>query len=629
MIQPATTTNRKVKRSKVSNRARHRLKSIRYDVEHVVQPTLKMLVEFQQTNNDGPSCGSSGEHDTSQNVARPALFCNERCGAWYFKSTGNGGGEDTSPTCVDDAADKTTENRSSNATSSLHSCYFKSTDGHPPTWWFSLKRLNLNVIYKAIEHDGCIILDASVAKEMPDSFSRTIPIWCAVLNRIVDRYRQELQPDRCGEGTEQGEGTGRNSDFSSLYTPRWLVDADEHEKIDGLLDERVDELYQSRAIVNPKKLVSMLDKPLRPYWVTPEHSEIPSSQEEWDKSYPIICLNCSKQHPTEKRVWMEEEQFWYTPGSADDEESWARHLNPTMFWKHIDRLKLDEDTVSEDDTDQIIDTIINEERLKENLEPSLNQNSNQSLYDEIGSTGLYIGSRRSSRPPECWNSFDAILNVTNTEYEDMTKITMTHSSHSSPSSTQCRYYLQLPVQEGKRDKKELERWLPIGILFVVYHAQHNRRVLIHCAQGKDRSVAVAIAVVLLFCVPEFPLRWNDELFRRCRIHDVLLATKGDERDEDYFSGRDLLTGLPVSIESMLGESGRNWLFQVIHDYKEQVGEAPATTTPTKAILPPLANKESIRIAFHLIRQDREQAEPTRSTFQKLNRFFMSGSGCRR
>ena len=38
---------------------------------------------------------------------------------------------------------------------------------------------------------------------------------------------------------------------------------------------------------------------------------------------------------------------------------------------------------------------------------------------------------------------------------------------------------------------------------------------------------------------------------------------------------------------------------------------------------PVATKETLRVVLHLIRQDREIAEPTRSTMQKLNRFFMS------
>ena len=38
---------------------------------------------------------------------------------------------------------------------------------------------------------------------------------------------------------------------------------------------------------------------------------------------------------------------------------------------------------------------------------------------------------------------------------------------------------------------------------------------------------------------------------------------------------------------------------------------------------PFADKDTIRIALQLISQDREKAEPSRATMQKLNRFFMS------
>jgi hypothetical protein len=37
---------------------------------------------------------------------------------------------------------------------------------------------------------------------------------------------------------------------------------------------------------------------------------------------------------------------------------------------------------------------------------------------------------------------------------------------------------------------------------------------------------------------------------------------------------------------------------------------------------PFADKNGLRIALHLERQDREKAEPKRSTLQKLNGFFM-------
>ena len=78
---------------------------------------------------------------------------------------------------------------------------------------------------------------------------------------------------------------------------------------------------------------------------------------------------------------------------------------------------------------------------------------------------------------------------------------------------------------------------------------------------------------------------------------------------------------------------------LLSDQDHTAAAAAATTTTTgkeiflnwahkqKKLPPniPLANKESLRIAVHLIQQNREVAEPTRSTMQKINRFFMSGS----
>jgi hypothetical protein len=48
------------------------------------------------------------------------------------------------------------------------------------------------------------------------------------------------------------------------------------------------------------------------------------------------------------------------------------------------------------------------------------------------------------------------------------------------------FYLQLTVKEGKLDRTELERWMAVGIVFVINHAQQKRRILIRCAQGKGQ-----------------------------------------------------------------------------------------------------------------------------------------------
>lgn len=106
--------------------------------------------------------------------------------------------------------------------------------------------------------------------------------------------------------------------------------------------------------------------------------------------------------------------------------------------------------------------------------------------DRIGQLPIWIGSRRCSRPPEAWKDFDCILNVTDQEYEQ----------DALPNG---KFYLQLPVAEGKRDKTELERWIPVGWVFLWHHickVPGDRRVLIHCNQGKDRSVAMALAFIV-------------------------------------------------------------------------------------------------------------------------------------
>ena len=94
--------------------------------------------------------------------------------------------------------------------------------------------------------------------------------------------------------------------------------------------------------------------------------------------------------------------------------------------------------------------------------------------------GLAVGSRRAGRPPECWAAFDAVVNVTQDEYEGM--------------AGDARY-LQVPVAEGKRDKVGLVQHLPAALRFVAARLAKGDRVLVHCAQGRDRSVGVALAVL--------------------------------------------------------------------------------------------------------------------------------------
>jgi tRNA A64-2'-O-ribosylphosphate transferase len=498
---------------------RNRLLSIHYDIEEFVKPLLVQYAQYP-------------------------VVANERCGTWYAHPF-----------------QKAT-------------CYFKSTDGHVGTWNFSLKRLNLPLLQIASKRGGCLILDSSVRKELPDSLSRTIPIWACVMNRIVARFREDLNlpPLKTWDMT--------------LHTPSWIVSNDEHELICRILDDRVESLYASGAIVNPQKLVKTLNKPLRPYWITPDRREL-----EIDADlgyYAIVCMSCSKQQspPTELN-------FEYIPGAGDDDESWSRKLTPRLFWENLHAIlggALDDGCRSMVDVDTVVDGVVQARDRRENNEPR------EFSCDAIGATGIFIGTRRVGRPPDCWNDFDVVLAVTELEYDEM--------KENVPDG---KYYLQLPVEEGKRDRTELERWMAVGIAFVALN--RNKRILIHCAQGKDRSVTVALACIALLTELKHPLTFRPEVER-------LSQDSLDEflHEGNFISGSDEsygYSGLSYDlVQALKGRSGRdlvlNWL------RKELV--LPAGD---------LANKDTLRVALHLVQQYREKASPSRSSMQKLNRFFMS------
>lgn len=542
---------------KKANRARQRLLSIRYDVDTFAKPLL-------------------AENALLKHLP---VIANERCGSWYA--------------CGLSTLQK----------GPLYSCYFKSTDGHVGTYNFSLKRLNLNVIDVVSSNNGCVILDASVYKEMPDSFSRSIPIWCAVLNRICAKYRTQL-----------GLLLTKEWD-NALYTPDWIVSKEERDTIEALIDTRVQELYDCHAIVDPKWLATTLVKPLRPYWITPQHDNLEDMRS--NEYFAIVCLNASEHYPN-RLYKQQQEGFWYTPGAADDQQEWARHLTPRLFWNHVEQL-LNGEEMTDNDTDLAIDTLVQQEQLLQssNGGDALVDESLQNLFDVIGDTKIAIGTRRAGRPPECWQHFDAILNVTDMEYDDIQQ----EACHSNE-----KFYLQLPVKEGKRDKTELERWMAVGILYCVMHAQQDRRILVHCAQGKDRSVAIVMAVIVLFCNSSYPVQWKDG-FRNVSIVSDFMKVLDEPPDNDVNAMQEermyKSSGLPKClVNAFQGKSGRDAILDWV-----RIQFAGANPSDDDGIDDDtlLATKETLRIALHLLRQDREKAEPTRSTMQKLNRFFMSGS----
>ncbi|KAF3930129.1 hypothetical protein ABW19_dt0207660 [Dactylella cylindrospora] len=210
------------------------------------------------------------------------LIANERCGSWYVPPEKKGG-----------------------------SCYFKSTDGHFGCWSFSLRRLNLGLLEIIGKNAGCIIVDSTRrGKSIPDALSKTIPIWCAVMNSVLFSGRFDVElPDNA-------------------------VSMSEAIQIGCLLDGFAQQLRELE--LETGRLAEMLHRPMKPVWITRD-SNLWDSEYTGEDFYPVYLVSASKYLQKELQPRdsdVDGRNFVYIQGAGDDHEGWARGLLPVTYWKH-------------------------------------------------------------------------------------------------------------------------------------------------------------------------------------------------------------------------------------------------------------------------------------------------------
>ena len=122
--------------------------------------------------------------------------------------------------------------------------YFKSTDGHFNNWSFNLRRPNVHLLQILAENPGyipwlagwsrshlyirIILVDSTRAgKRMPDALSKTVPIWCAVVNRAIAK--------KLPSGIPLEWETG-------FFTPPASVSQQEHHQIEKSINEWAESL---------------------------------------------------------------------------------------------------------------------------------------------------------------------------------------------------------------------------------------------------------------------------------------------------------------------------------------------------------------------------------------------------
>ncbi|KAJ3274997.1 hypothetical protein HDV01_001503 [Terramyces sp. JEL0728] len=373
----------------------------------------------------------------AERIPQLPIIPNERAGCWYANP---------------------------NLHSHAKSVYFKSTDGHFGQWDFNLKRMNFHILQFIGEHRGGIIVDVTrKGKRFPDSLSKTIPIWCAVINSAVSTLSENRDWD------------------AKLHTSRAAVSESEASQIEERIPKFVSKLLSSS--INLTKLKDTIRKPLRPIWIHPstlmfsaDDTSLFWSPEEFDSLpfYPIICLSASISCAQDSKedgapLFPVRNSFSYIQGAADDSEMWAPGITYQHFWEIAKK-------VTENTSSTRIEEIFN--RVKSHIFTSPGTND----YNWIGDTGIAIGNRAAAAPPKCWDEFDFIINCGAPEYE--------YEAEAN--------YLYLDIPEGKKGQNQLFNCIKPLLSKLETMENFPSRLLVHCMQGKDRSVGVALSILIQF-----------------------------------------------------------------------------------------------------------------------------------
>ncbi|PWZ00509.1 initiator tRNA phosphoribosyl transferase, partial [Testicularia cyperi] len=430
------------------------------------------------------------------------LTANLRCGAWY-----------TPP----------------DITSAVS--YFKSTDGHTHQWGFSLKRSNLHVLPAILEAGGCIIVDSTTrGKSMPDALSKTIPIWCAVLNRASHRKYKTPSADQL-----------------DLITPTFMIPPTEHDQIDQRIEGFVN------AFVASDLDVPRLDAPLKPFFVTPQtHIERAEDICQLDGRFvPVILLAASRfiaestdLLPAILSSNKDCEDSIYVQGAGDDHENWARGLTPDMFWTHHTQLLKCSKVSIEGLVDQLVtrfqaSTTVSQSHwftptgsLTQQLE-SLSVVRDVFTETAIGSTGLYVGRRAVEHvfSSDELKRFGLIIHMADggaaTNFgRSLSSGKGDAAAGEITSAEPTPQIVRVPLQSNKKGLSGMRIHFPVAIDAIrAALAKQQEPILICCPDGKDLSGSLAIAA-LASCFDENRSLIDDDA---TRAQHLLNLTKDDTK----------------------------------------------------------------------------------------------------
>ncbi|EXJ93109.1 initiator tRNA phosphoribosyl transferase [Capronia epimyces CBS 606.96] len=345
------------------------------------------------------------------------LVANERCGSWYIEP-----------------ADK------------VGSAYFKSTDGHHGQWDFSLRRLNLQLLPILGKYGGAVVVDSTRrGKNLPDAFSKTAPIWVAVVNRVLfpelpstHGLQHPPPPDELGL-SEISQIEARLDRFARAFSQLGLNLANLRDELKHPI--RVTWAINGRFDVNDDSVDDKLE----------------GGVDEW--THLVLCSASRRVHGAEAS------EGGYIQGAGDDSEGWSHGLTAELFWKHRDELLQTPEVDLPDLIQQWCDCG-NDEGVSESQFTKI-----------IPTSNLHIG----VGPVSNVQGFDLVINC---------------QGEIPPSPRQ----LDLKCPSGKFGSKDLRDKLGMVCDTVKQHLRKGKdcQILVTCSSGKDLSAGVAVALLCLF-----------------------------------------------------------------------------------------------------------------------------------
>lgn len=290
---------------------------------------------------------------------------------------------------------------------------------------------------------------------MPDALSTTIPVWCAVINRV-------LLPE--------------NSLSQKLFLPPSLPSST-HSQIMALLPGFVESLVALKL-----KLPACLTKPLRPLWIT-QDSVLPDTDEDasvsiFDDYRPIICCTASR-----RVVGSEMDEGGYIQGAGDDTENWAHGLTPPVFWSNTDTL-LD---AAEAELPGLIKQLVEQDQsqLKTTGRDAYVQLAPQISVCPISAAAL------ETDPSEC-------------------HIQLLPSASPKESWVKSSKLMQVGLGNNKAGSRNLRLALPDMATFarkyMASDSAGSKHIVLSCDSGKDFSVGTALALSCLLFEDDGKLR---------------------------------------------------------------------------------------------------------------------------